>query len=189
MVRPGHVVAPAAASRSGTSWTAEQQPIPVRADEQRRGVVRFGVFEADLESRELHRSGVRVRLQDQPFQVLRALLDCPGAVVRRATLRQRRWPDGTFVDFEHGLNAAVKRLRTALGDTADNPRFVETLHRRGYRFIAPVETTERAVMPPAAPSGETTRPRVSVVADPEKIRIAVLPFVNLSQDAGPGVLQ
>ena len=165
-----------------TSWTVEQEPLEAGADERTRGVVRFGVFEADLDSRELRRSGVRVRLQDQPFQILMALLDQPGAMVRRATLRQLLWPDGTFVDFEHGLNAAVKRLRNALGDTANNPRFVETLHRRGYRFIAPVDTTGRAVVPAGASLGETTRTTVSAVADPEKIRIAVLPFVNLSQD-------
>src|SRR3954471_2372521 len=99
------------------------------------------MFEVDLRARELRKGGVRVRLQDQPFEILVMMLDRPGQVVTREELRQRLWPAGTFVDFEHSLNAAVKRLRAALGDDADNPRFVETLHRRGYRFIAAVEAT------------------------------------------------
>ena len=178
MEGPGEAAAPAR-SVSQTR-TVLQGSATAHVDERVLGVVRFGVFEADLESRELHRRGVRVRLQDQPFQILMALLDCPGAVVMRAALRDRLWPDGTFVDFEHGLNAAVKRLRTALGDTADNPRFVETLHRRGYRFIAPVETTGPHAPPRA--SLQVGAARVTAAAVPEKIRIAVLPFVNLSQD-------
>jgi TolB-like protein/DNA-binding winged helix-turn-helix (wHTH) protein/Flp pilus assembly protein TadD len=101
--------------------------------------VRFGVFEVDLEAGELRRQGVKVRLQDQPFQVLAILLEKPGGVVTREELQKRLWSDDTFVDFETGLNTAIKKIREALGDSADNPRFVETLHRRGYRFIAPVE--------------------------------------------------
>src|SRR5882724_3507899 len=97
---------------------------------------KFGTFEIDLRARELRKGGIRVRLQDQPFEILAMMLDRPGEVVTREELRQRLWPAGTFVDFEHSLNAAVKRLRAALGDDADNPRFVETLPRRGYRFIA-----------------------------------------------------
>jgi DNA-binding winged helix-turn-helix (wHTH) protein/Tol biopolymer transport system component len=104
-----------------------------------KSVRRFGLFEADLQSRELRRNGHKVRLQDQPFQVLVLLLEKPGEVVTREELRTRLWPSDTFVDFDHGLNAAIKRLRDALGDSAENPRFVETLARRGYRFIAPVE--------------------------------------------------
>src|SRR6266446_7486942 len=91
-------------------------------------VVCFGVYEADLRSGELRKQGLRVRLPEQPFQVLAILLEHPGEVVTREELQKRLWPDGTFVDFEQGLNAAVKRLRAALGDTADRPRFVETLH-------------------------------------------------------------
>ena len=102
------------------------------------GPVRFGVFELDLRTGELRKAGVRINLPEQPFQVLKALLDRPGDLVTREELRQRLWPAETFVDFEHGLNAAVRRLRDALGDSADVPRFVETLPRRGYRFIAPV---------------------------------------------------
>src|SRR5882672_5554417 len=101
-------------------------------------IVRFGTFELDLRSRELRKNGARVGLQDQPLQILSVLLERPGEMVTREELRHRLWPAETFVDFEHGLNAAVKRLRDALGDSADNPRFIETLARRGYRFIAPV---------------------------------------------------
>jgi TolB-like protein/DNA-binding winged helix-turn-helix (wHTH) protein/Flp pilus assembly protein TadD len=113
--------------------------------------VRFGVFEVDLRSGELRRNGVKVRLQEQPFQVLVALLERPGEVVTRDELRRRLWPADTFVDFDHSLNAAVKRLREALEDTADNPRFVETLPRHGYRLVAPVERPEPASVPPAPP--------------------------------------
>jgi Tol biopolymer transport system component/DNA-binding winged helix-turn-helix (wHTH) protein len=110
-------------------------------------IVRFGVFEADLHTRELRKNGLRIRLPDQPFQVLAMLLERPGEMVTREELRERLWPEGTFVDFEHSLNAAVKKLREALGDSADNPRFVETLARRGYRFIAPVQTEGPAAAP------------------------------------------
>src|ERR687898_651872 len=102
--------------------------------------VKFGSFELDVRLRELRNGPTRVRLQDQPFEILRLMLERPGDVVTREQLRHRLWPAGTYVDFEHSLNAAVKRLRAALGDDADNPRFVETLHRRGYRFIAPVDS-------------------------------------------------
>jgi DNA-binding winged helix-turn-helix (wHTH) protein/Tol biopolymer transport system component len=102
-------------------------------------IVRFGTFEVDLRAGELRRNGVRVRLQEQPFQVLAILLQSPGEVVSREELHKSLWSSDTFVDFDHGLNAAIKRLRDALGDSAENPRFVETLARRGYRFIAPVE--------------------------------------------------
>ena len=107
-------------------------------------LVRFGAFELDLRTGELRRSGVRIHLADQPFQVLRTLLDRPGELVTREELRQRLWAAETFVDFERGLNAAVRRLRDALGDSADVPRFVETLPRRGYRFIAPVSKQPEA---------------------------------------------
>ena len=100
--------------------------------------VRFGTFEADLESGELRRHGTRLKLQDQPFQLLAMFLERPGEVVTREAVRERLWPADTFVDFDHSLNSAIKKLRQALGDSAENPRFVETLARRGYRFIAPV---------------------------------------------------
>lgn len=110
-------------------------------------VLRFGVFEADLEKRELRKQGIRIRIYDQPFEILITLLGRAGEVISREELRRKLWPSETFVDFDHSINAAVNRLREALGDSADNPRFIETLARRGYRFVAPVE----AVMTGAAP--------------------------------------
>ncbi len=98
-------------------------------------VLRFGVFQLDIRAGELHKNGVKLKLQEQPFQVLCMLVEHPGEVVTREELRSRLWPADTFVDFDHGLNAAVKRLRDALGDDSDSPRFVETVPRRGYRFI------------------------------------------------------
>jgi predicted ATPase/DNA-binding winged helix-turn-helix (wHTH) protein len=105
----------------------------------RARIVRFGTFEVNLRTRELRKIGLRVKLHGQPYEVLALLLERPGEVIAREELRQRLWPTDTFVDFDHGLNTAVNRLREALGDSAENPRFVETLSRRGYRFIAPVE--------------------------------------------------
>ena len=101
--------------------------------------VRFGIFELDVRAGELRKNGSRIKLQEQPFQILKLLLERPGEVITREEIQQKLWPDGTFVDFEHSLNAAVKRLRDALQDSADNPRFIETLPRRGYKFIYPVE--------------------------------------------------
>ena len=101
-------------------------------------VVRFGTFEVDVRSGELRKAGIRIALQDQPLRVLTRLIQRPGEVVTREELQRELWPDNTFLDFEQGLNAAIKRLRDALGDSAESPRFVETLPRRGYRFIAPV---------------------------------------------------
>jgi len=103
------------------------------------GVFRFGVFEVDLRTEELRKQGMKLRLPRQSFAVLTLLLERPGQLVSREELREKLWPADTFVDFDHGLNAAVNRLREALGDSADVPRFIETLPRRGYRFIAPVE--------------------------------------------------
>ena len=101
-------------------------------------LLRFGVFELDLAAGELRKNGRRIRLQEQPFQVLVALLENTGKVVTREDLRQKIWPADTFVDFDHSLNTAVNKIRESLGDSASSPRFVETLARRGYRFIAPV---------------------------------------------------
>lgn len=115
-------------------------------------VVRFGVFELDLRSGELRKQGHKIRLEGQPVQVLICLLENPGGLITREELRAKLWAQDTFVNFEHGLNAAVKRLRRALNDSADSPRFVETLPRRGYRFIAPVQFGDPATAePPAAP--------------------------------------
>jgi Tol biopolymer transport system component/DNA-binding winged helix-turn-helix (wHTH) protein len=114
--------------------------------------IRFGLFELDLDARELRKSGVKIKLQEQPFQILTALLERPGEIVTREELHKRLWPDDTFVDFDLSLNSAVKKLRQALGDDSDNPRFVETLYRRGYRFIGPVNGSVRAdTVPPEGP--------------------------------------
>jgi cholera toxin transcriptional activator len=104
-----------------------------------KGVFRFGVFEADASSGELRKAGMRVRLQDQPFQVLMLLLERHGEVVTREEVRQKLWPSDTFVDFDHSLNTIINKIREALDDSATNPRFVETLAKRGYRFLVPVE--------------------------------------------------
>ena len=106
---------------------------------QPRSTVRFGVFEANLDSGELRKSGVKIKVQDLPFRFLAVLLERPGEVVTREELRETLWPDGVYVDFDRSLNAAVSRIRDALSDSAETPRFVETLPRRGYRFVAPVE--------------------------------------------------
>jgi Tol biopolymer transport system component/DNA-binding winged helix-turn-helix (wHTH) protein len=113
-------------------------------------VLRFEAFEVDLEERELRRSGLKIKIQEQPFQILVLLLERSGAVLTREHLQQALWPDGTFVDFEHGLNTAVKKLREALGDSAEVPHFVETVARRGYRFIGSVETPVAPI--PSAPT-------------------------------------
>src|SRR5215472_7934266 len=102
-------------------------------------VVRFGAYEVDLRSGELRKKGRKVKLTGQPFQVLAILLEHAGKLVTREQLQKQLWPSETFVDFDRGLNAAINRVREALGDSAENPRFVETLPRRGYRFITPVD--------------------------------------------------
>jgi Tol biopolymer transport system component/DNA-binding winged helix-turn-helix (wHTH) protein len=134
--------------------------------------VQFGLFEVDLQARELRKSGVKIKLNEQPFQVLSVLLERPGEVVTREELQARLWPADTFVDFDLSLNSAVKKLRQALGDESDNPRFVETLYRRGYRFIAPVSAAGRES--PAAIEDESGVPAV-----PSS-------FSNQVSDAGTG---
>jgi TolB-like protein/Tfp pilus assembly protein PilF len=124
-----------------------------------RGTVRFGAFELDFRASELRKQGTKVKLQEQPFQILQVLLQRPGETVTREELQQKIWPSDTFVDFDHGLYNAIKRLREALGDSAETPRFVETLSRRGYRFIGKIE------------------------CDAPRVRsLAVLPLENLSRD-------
>jgi TolB-like protein/DNA-binding winged helix-turn-helix (wHTH) protein len=179
------------------------------------GAIRFGVFEVDLRAGELCKQGVKVKLQEQPFQVLQVLLERPGEVVTREELRQRIWSSDTFVDFEGGVYNAVKRLRDALGDTADTPRFVETIPRRGYRFIGTVNgdlrvDSQTAEMPrrQATPRRDWTQYgagalgvlvvvgilywlNVRSMREPEqgipKIQsIAVLPFPSLSDDVKQG---
>jgi cholera toxin transcriptional activator len=114
------------------------------------GIVRFSVFEVDLAAGELRKKGTRIRLQEQPFQVLSVLLLHAGQVVTRDELREKIWPADTFVDFDHSLNTAVNKIRESLGDSASSPRFVETLARRGYRFIAAVEVKTDSVAIDAA---------------------------------------
>ena len=120
-------------------------------------IIRFSTFEVDLQTGELRQRGQKVKLQEQPFQVLAALLERPGEVVTREELRGRLWPADTFVDFDHSLNAAIKRLRDALGETADTPIFIETLARRGYRFIAPVNGGSAASGPAIAAAPERSK--------------------------------
>ena len=124
--------------------------LPVHEPDQATRVIRFGVFEVDLHTTELRKQGVRIRLPLQSFQVLEALLRQPGELVTRKELKEKLWPADSFGDFEHGLNAAVNRVREALGDSSDNPRFVETLPRRGYRFVSTVEVLK----PPSEPARE-----------------------------------
>jgi cholera toxin transcriptional activator len=119
---------------------------------------RFGVFEAEEDSGELRRQGTRVKVNAQAFQVLLMLLENPGQVVSRESIQQRLWPEGTFVDFDHGVNSAVNRIREALGDSAAQPRYVETLARRGYRFIAPVECVDRRNGASAGRDGSSVTP-------------------------------
>ena len=125
--------------------------MPAQQPELAGRVLRFGVFEADLASGELRKNGTRVRLQEQPFQLLAFLLQHPQQVISRTELREKLWPADTFVDFDHSLNTAINKLREALGDSATGPRFIETIARRGYRFLAPVEVLGPA---PTAPNQE-----------------------------------
>jgi TolB-like protein/DNA-binding winged helix-turn-helix (wHTH) protein/Tfp pilus assembly protein PilF len=136
----------------------------------RRKIARFGLFEADLEQGVLTKRGLRIRLQDQPFQVLVLLLQRPGEVVTREELRQRLWAADTYVEFDDGLNTAIKKLRLALSDNADNPRFIETVPRRGYRFLVPVTLSAHPVplhaadlkdLPESSPAGDIAAPQPS----------------------------
>ena len=115
-------------------------PVQVPANGPRR--LGFGLFQADLAARQLYRRGVLVHLQDQPFQILSMLLEKPGEVITREELRRKLWPADTFVDFDEGLNTAIKKLRHVLGDSPDNPTFIETVPRRGYRLIAPISNLD-----------------------------------------------
>ena len=167
--------------------------------------IRFGVFEIDPQAGELRKSGLKLKLQDQPFQVLIALLDKPGRVVTREELRKKLWDSDTFVDFEHSLGTAINKIREALGDSAENPRFIETLPRRGYRFLGEVQAVEAARASPAGQQARwklavglalgiaagllfilnagRLRTRIFANARPSAIRsIAVLPLENLSKD-------
>jgi len=146
---------------------------------------RFGVFEANPATGELHRQGIRVRIHSQPFQLLCLLLECPGQILTRDEIAHALWPSDTFVDFDHGVNSAINRLREALGDTATNPRFVETLARRGYRFIAPVEHIQAEAEPvesrgsnPTAALPEAALP-ATVLATPAELPSTPRPVVRV----------
>jgi DNA-binding winged helix-turn-helix (wHTH) protein len=123
----------------------------MEASQQSGRAVRFGTFELDLAAGELHKNGLKVRLQDQPFQLLAALVARPGEVVTREELKEKLWPADTSVDFDRSLNTAASKLREALGDSASSPRFIETLPRRGYRFLASVEIVGDTPTPPVQP--------------------------------------
>lgn len=126
-------------------------------------IARFGVFEADLDACELRKRGRRVRLQDQPFAVLAILLERPGLIISREDIRQRLWPADTFVDFDHSLNTAVNKIRETLGDSAGSPRFVETVARRGYRFVGEVSWENSSAPKAAAIQPEKTAPELPTV--------------------------
>jgi TolB-like protein/DNA-binding winged helix-turn-helix (wHTH) protein/Tfp pilus assembly protein PilF len=145
-------------------------------------VIRFGIFELDAESGELRRHGLKVRLPDQAFQILRLLLARPGEVVTREEVRQRLWTSDTFVDFDVGLNSAIRKLREALDDSAENPRFVETLPRRGYRFVATVQ--------PAAPDQVSGAPTDSVAPARPRARLwwVAAGLLLVAAIAAPGVV-
>jgi len=155
-------------------------------------IVRFGVFEVDFAKAELRKQGLRVRLQEQPFQVLAALLERPGEVVSREELIRRLWPDGTVVEFDRGLNAAVTRLRQALLDSAESPRYVETVARRGYRFIGTVEKAnhrpvdEPEPAPPPATAAVRRRPALWLAAIPIVFLAAAALWPLLNRTQGPG---
>src|SRR5882724_7166500 len=122
-----------------------------------RLILRFGVFEVDLRAGELRKQGKRIKVQEQPLQVLATLLQNSGDVVTREELRAQIWPEDTFVDFDNSLNTSINKLREALGDSADNPRFIETLPRRGYRFLVPVSGDHRKESAGAAAATGTQR--------------------------------
>ena len=128
-------------------------------DPARHACVQFGIYEVDLDEGELRKAGVRIKVQQQPFKVLQALLEHPGELVTREQLHDRIWPGASYGDFDQAVNVAVAKLRTALGDSADNPRFIETVPRRGYRFIAPVYSEDSAlkVLSSAAGNGDELR--------------------------------
>src|SRR5579862_9618338 len=155
---------PSRASELSMNSGTQELPDSVTQQSGQKGLVQFGVFELNMQTGELRKSGVRIRLQGKPFQILQALLERPGEVVTRDELRKRLWPADTFVDFESGLNTAANRLRLTLGDSAESPRYIQTLSRTGYRFIAAV--SEAAPHPVVEITAETTAPAPAVLPAP-----------------------
>jgi DNA-binding winged helix-turn-helix (wHTH) protein/tetratricopeptide (TPR) repeat protein len=147
-----------------------------------KGVVRFGVFEADLRSGELRKGGVKIKIQELPFQALKLFVSRPNEVLSREEIRQALWPDGVYVDFDRGVISAINRLRDALGDSAENPVFIETVGRRGYRWIAPTHSTDLSLEVPVDPDVDPNAEQSSV-ADPRPSSrwrfVLVLPVVVL----------
>src|SRR6478672_6022443 len=130
-------------------------------------MLRFGLFEVDLDSFELRKQGLKLKLAEQPFRVLAFLLERPGQIVSREELREKLWGNDTFVDFDQSLNKAINRLRETLEDSAENSRFIETVPKRGYRFIAPVEQTQAAAMNPAVTNN------TNVIVETQKTKLHV----------------
>src|SRR3989442_578924 len=146
-------------------------------------VLQFGAFEVDLRAGELRKSGARIKLQEQPFQILSMLLERPGDVLTREELRQKLWPADTFVDFDNGLNTAIKKLRDTLGDSADSPRFIETLPKRGYRFIYPVNGARAPAAVQVPPPAWWRRPQATgLLAITSLLAIAVAANVGGLRD-------
>jgi cholera toxin transcriptional activator len=148
---------------------------------------RFGAFEADASTGELRRQGIRIKLHAQPFQVLLMLLERPGEVLSREEISRALWSDGTFVDYDHGVNSAVNRIREALGDAASSPRFVETLARRGYRFVAPVEAI--AAEADQSPASESTSPSQSIPETEARTANGILASPEELPETSPAVVQ
>src|SRR5262245_6995884 len=165
----------------------ETNPLPTPAAEHDVVALRFGAFELDLRSGEMRRAGVLIRLQPQPFKVLAMLACRPGELVTREEIQKEVWPAGTFVDFEQSLNFCIRQIRSALGDSALSPRFVETLPRRGYRFnFGPVETVKApgAVLewrrPAALVEAESVPAPAELEARPAAPRLAAWPLAALA---------
>jgi DNA-binding winged helix-turn-helix (wHTH) protein len=148
---------------------------------------RFGAFEADASTGELRRQGIRIKLHAQPFQVLLMLLERPGEVLSREEISRALWSDDTFVDYDHGVNSAVNRIREALGDAASSPRFVETLARRGYRFVAPVEAI--AAEADQSPASESTSPSQSIPEAEARTGNGILASLEELPETSPAVVQ
>jgi DNA-binding winged helix-turn-helix (wHTH) protein len=140
-------------------------------------VARFGVFEADLDARELRKQGQRIRLQEQPFAVLAILLERPGIVISREDIRQKLWPADTFVDFDHSLNTAVNKIRETLGDSAASPRFVETVARRGYRFVSEVSWQDSRL--PQTVGVEPEKPATELPIAPRELTRSLFGLIQI----------